>query len=66
MAELRDAPFNQTPWPLWVFGEEPAGVPELYLSESTDEEDLARVRGLFPEARVSRMVQESPSPDSFE
>jgi len=51
---LLGAPYMQAPWPLELFGVEPAGVPILYVRDTATDEELARVRGLFPETEVFR------------
>lgn len=52
---LVGAPYMQAPWPLELFGEEPAGVRILYVRDTATDEELARVRGLFPETEVFRL-----------
>ncbi len=48
------------PWPLGWFGTTLTGIPEFYLPEATSDEELERVRRLFPEKYVTRLGGEPP------
>lgn len=58
VAVLDGAPCTRTPWPLGLFGEEPAGMPTIWLRDSVTDEELTRAQYLFPETEVRRLNDE--------
>jgi hypothetical protein len=44
----------RTPWPLWILGEADVGAVSFALPSSTSDEEVERIRRLFPEVDVGR------------